>query len=178
MIQLLKIPFNAGTLAGLGMFALFLILYYIGFHPLLLGQLFLVPMPAIAMVMACLRIRQQVLKGKITFRRAFYTSVITAFVSISCCCLLVYIFMVLVDHNVLESYFTQLEQMIEMYKARGVEIPMPAEDMQELRKMTTPAVATQSLFFNLFFLLSLAALIIALAIRNQKWKPGVEENGE
>jgi hypothetical protein len=178
MIQMLKIPFNTGTVAGLVMFSLFLVLYYAGIHPLLFGQLVLIPVPMLATIWAARRIKHGVLRGKITFRRAFYTGVVTSFIAISLCSILAYIFMSMIDTTVLDSYFVAMDDVVEIYKSNGKPVPWPYNDIDTLKKQMTVGSAAQGLFFNDFFFSAIASLVIALVMKNQKWKPGIEQGSE
>lgn len=172
-MNMLKIPFNVGTVGGLSLLLIFIAMYYLGAHPLIFGPILFSPVPIVVIVYALLRIKNKVLGGKITFRQAFYSGIVTSFVTVSLFSFSAYIFITTLAHNFVEDYIQLLSIMIDKGGKQLTDLTGMI-DMEEIRKALTPWTACQSLFFNGFFFSSIVSLIVALIIKNQKGIPEKE----
>lgn len=172
MIRLLRIPFNIGTISGLALFACFLILQYLAVSPVMVGPFVLALPPMAAMLWASLRIKKEVLHGKITFRRVFFTGVITAFTSVSLGCILIYMFALVKLPELIDTYFNSMIWLEKMAKMEGQYVTDTFR--QEQTALLTPRNIAFGIFQMVFFICNLVNLLFGLILQNQKWKPGVE----
>jgi Protein of unknown function (DUF4199) len=107
---LFRTGMNYGSMSGLSLFLLFILLYFSGMNPLGGMSWLGAWIPLVFIVIATKTIRDQHQGGYISFGSAFRTGIITVFFSSLLFVLLVYIFGRIADGNLVEMYRDEILQ--------------------------------------------------------------------
>jgi len=145
-----------------------MLLYKLGFSPLLDWRYVGVWIPFLFIFLAIRRIKKTLYPTPLTFARSFYSGIITTFFMSSLKAILVYITISLTGEGIIDQYFESLQRVINESKMRGDEILPILNDLPALRKQFN-ARMLGIMEFNLhFFGGAVVSLIISLFLKSKK----------
>lgn len=133
-----KIPLNIGTLAGIAAFALFLLLYYIGFSPVSFGKFIGFWIPIGAIIWANMKVRKENLGGYMTYMQGFLCGMVTMLVWCSFKGFAMYIFMTTIDQHVIDQFISFTHQYMELEEELTGEVSKSRSIMEPYLKTLTP----------------------------------------
>jgi hypothetical protein len=111
-----KTAVNYGAMSGLASFIVFLALYFKGVNPLGNASWLGVWIPIVFIILSTKFYRTQCLEGFITYGQAMKIGLWTSFAAALLFSLLVYIFVTIIDGNVLELYKNEIRSGLEEIK--------------------------------------------------------------
>jgi hypothetical protein len=153
---LLKTALNFGAMSGLGSFAVFLLLYYNGVNPLGNATWVGAWIPIVFICIATKNYRDHFLAGEITYWQAVKTGMATAIAASFLYAFLIYIFVTLIDGNVVTAFKNEklldLEQTKFMFNEDFYE-----KMVDEIDKFTIGTIA-----FNDFFMKIIGSFLVSL----------------
>jgi hypothetical protein len=139
-----KIAVNYGAMNGLGCFAIFILLYLGGMHPLGPAAWIGAWIPPLFIVLATLNFRNSK-GGFITYGEAFITGFLTAASGAVLYALLVYIFGTLIDQGLIDSYkemmLADLEQTEKIIRSTFSDA-MYEQGLEQIKNTTLKQTAT------------------------------------
>ncbi|MBA3899669.1 MAG: DUF4199 domain-containing protein [Bacteroidetes bacterium] len=107
-MEIMRIPLNYGSLAGIIYFAVFLFFYIIGQNPLTeMGFLFTFWIPILFIYLGIKKFREEVQGGFITYGKALGQGTLITLVFSSFHAILIYLFLVLVDSSLIDAVIAE-----------------------------------------------------------------------
>jgi hypothetical protein len=171
-MEIIRIPLNYGSIAGICYFAIFLILYLLGHNPLG-GMTFWYTfwIPIVFVTLAIKKYRDELQDGFITYGKALRQGTLTALIYSSFYAIMIYIFAVLVDGTIVDQVIAdgieQLEKQGE--RLRGF-MGEEAFDrlIEETERVTIGSIALSDFFYKFLggFIISLIVAAILKRTRS------------
>ncbi|PCJ83871.1 MAG: hypothetical protein COA57_10300 [Flavobacteriales bacterium] len=162
-MQNLKIPLNFGTLAGIILFIIFLVYYFLDFSPLgnITWATFWVPF--IFVFVGVKRYRDTELEGFISYGKAYLISLVIALVYATLFGMFVYLFGTFIDGAIIDMYIN--EALLGLERAQGfMGEEMLEKAVEEIEKTTVGSLAFSDAF-NKIIGAALINLILAAFLK-------------
>ncbi|MCZ2444346.1 MAG: DUF4199 domain-containing protein [Flavobacteriales bacterium] len=159
---------NNGTLAGLASYALYIILYALGYSPLLDWRYLGIWIPFLFIYLSIKKTKKLINPEPLTFGRSFYTGIVTTFFMSSLKGILIYLTIILSGEGIIDQYFEALQKIVDESKMNGEAILPILQDLPAMRKQFD-ADMLGVMEFNLhFFGGAIASIILSFFLRAKK----------
>jgi uncharacterized membrane protein YwzB len=155
----LKISLNFGTIAGIAVFAVFLINYLLGFNPLGNASWLGAWIPFLFIYLTIKNVREKSYDGYITYGQAFKAALLMILVYASLGNMLNFLFVSFAAPQIFDEFMMQA--MEEMEKVESFLSPEMYDQMMEEFEKTTPSSFLFSNVFNQILGGTILALIFA-----------------
>lgn len=153
---LLKTAINYGAMSALASFAVFVALYYKGLNPLGPGSWLGAWIPIVFICLGTNFYRSHCLNGFISYGQSFKIGFLISLASGFLFALLIYIFVTLIDGNVIEVY--KEEMRIGMEEAKFIfSRDMYEQGLESIEKLTITTIA-----YNDFFMKVIGGVLVSL----------------
>jgi hypothetical protein len=165
-MEIVRIPLNYGSLAGIASFAFFLILYLLGYNPL--GGLSWLGawIPIVFIVLGIKKHRDENLDGYISYGQALGQGTMISIVFASFFAILVYLFGTLIDGTIVDAVVQESIEALE--KARGFMSEEMIDMTIEQLEQTTIGNLAMTDFWNKFFGGFIVSLIVSAILKRNK----------
>ena len=112
-----KAILNFGAMSGLGSFAVFLLLYYLGWNPLGQASWLGAWVPVVFICLSTAYVRNHLMGGYMSYGQAYRTGFLTAFGGAVLFSLMLYLFGKVIDPGLVESYKSEMLEGLENTKS-------------------------------------------------------------
>lgn len=155
-MEAVKLPLNYGTMAGIALFAAFLLFYYTGFNPLGNISWLVAWVPVLFIVNGIRAYRDEYSEGYIKYGKALTTGLFITFIYASLFALLIYLFGSYINSGFLDLYLADAYAAMETAK-KFLSAEMHSQAVEQLDNTTIALLAMQD-FHNKI----LGGLVISL----------------